>query len=98
MKTTPKPRSSSYFGVQNCGSFGDKDTWLEPEEITYPSGSMIRRCRAMCEDGVLRVVLCGVPDTFFSIPARTKIKGKSVRGFVTYDDNVYKFNQYKPKN
>ena len=46
-------------------------TWLGPEEITYPSGAMIRRARAINVDtGKLQIVRCGLPDTFFSIPVR----------------------------
>jgi hypothetical protein len=46
-------------------------TWLEPEEITYPSGGMIRRARALNVDtGRLNVVRCGIPDTYFTIPVR----------------------------
>jgi hypothetical protein len=47
------------------------DTWLEPEEITYPSGAMIRRAKAInVTTGKLQTVRCGIPDTYFSIPVR----------------------------
>lgn len=45
------------------------DTWLEPEELCYPNGAMARRCRAKdMVTGKLKIVRCGIPDTFFSIP------------------------------
>lgn len=37
-----------------------------------------------CPDGKARVaVITGEADTFFSVPARVKAKGKTVTGFVT---------------
>jgi hypothetical protein len=71
MPTDPKPRNACFFGMRSTPIYGHLATWLEPEEITYPSGAMIRRCRAInVETGRLRVVRCGIPDTFFSIPVR----------------------------
>ncbi len=35
--------------------------------------------------GARTVYLTGEPDTFFSIPAATTVKGRTVRGFVTTD-------------
>jgi hypothetical protein len=52
-------------------------------------------------DGTLRVVKCSTPDTYFSIPARVAIKGKTVKGFITSDDvdggpeREYTFNPNK---
>jgi hypothetical protein len=69
MAREAKPRSANYYGMRSEPTIGAQGTWLEPEEITYPSGAMIRRCRALCEDGKLRVIRCGIPDTFFSIRA-----------------------------
>lgn len=37
-----KPRVSNYFGCGDQPCMGGEDTWLEPESLTYPSGSMIR--------------------------------------------------------
>lgn len=34
------------------------------------------------------------PDTFFSIPAACKIAGRTVRGFLTSDDNGMRFYAY----
>jgi hypothetical protein len=79
MKTTPH--------------FGKEGTWLEPEEWCYPRGNMTRRCLAKCEDGKLRVCKCGLPDTFFSIPASARIAGKYTKGFITYDDGAFVYHE-----
>lgn len=63
---------------------------------------------AKCDDGVVRTIrLNQQPDTWFSHPGRTSIKGKSVRGYITFDEveplekgypNIYtyvKFIAYK---
>lgn len=71
-------------------------TWLDPEQLAYPSGSITagRKARAMCSDGKLRIFQTGIPDTYFSIPARTKAYGKTVTGFLhtsdVWDDKTYK--------
>ena len=66
-----KPRSATYFGMRSEPILAPMGTWLEPEEITYPSGAMIRRARAINTDtGRPKVVRCGIPDTWFSIPVR----------------------------
>ena len=68
------------------------DTWLEPEELCYPHGGMTRRAKAICEDGKLRVVKCGIPDTFFSIPAKLG----AAKGFVSSEESGFHFTAYKP--
>lgn len=51
---------------------------------------------AKCEDGVVRTIrLNQQPDTWFSHPGRTSIKGKAVRGYVTMDE-VEPLEGYKP--
>ena len=73
-------------------------TWIEPEEWTYPSGGFLRRAfvrlRANPNNldaieprdvGRYRIVRASIPDTFFSIPARLRIHGRTVRGFVSVD-------------
>lgn len=44
---------------------------------------MAEKVQAVCEDGTLRVVHQGRPDSFFSAPAKAKINGEKVFGFVT---------------
>jgi len=70
-------------------------TWIDPESVAYPSGALSagRRCKAVCPDGRLRVCRIGLPDTFFSIPARARYDGETKRGFVTIDSGVVTFNQ-----
>jgi hypothetical protein len=51
--------------------------WVRPWKVT----------KALCADGVRRTAwIAGEADTFFSIPARVKVKGKTVAGFVTGRD------------
>jgi len=69
------------------------DTWIEPEDVCYPSGGMLRRARVFVDRnphnptglpyGELRTVRAGIPDTWFTIPARLRYRGRTVRGFVT---------------
>lgn len=90
MPKTPEPRVSCFMGRRECAQ-RKGDTWLEPESLCYPSGGMLRRARARCGDGKMRVVRCGIPDTFFSIPAAGKIRGEYVRGFVSVDTDADEF-------
>lgn len=96
-KKTPKPRDCNYLGMRSTAHTADNGTWLEPEELCYPNGGMTRRAYATCEDGANRLVRCGIPDTFFSIPGSTTIKGKTVKGYVKSDEEGYKFVAYAPK-
>ena len=67
----PKPRSSNYLGMREDASMFNLGTWLESESITYPSGAMTRRARAINSDtGKLQVVRCGISDTFWTISCR----------------------------
>ena len=95
MKPTPTVRNGHYYGMRIVNSDGNNGTWLEGEEFAYPNGGMTRRCYAVCPDGQLRVVKCSIPDTYFSIPATARIQGKRVKGFITTDENGFKFNVYK---
>lgn len=82
------PRPCVYLGSHQEPQFFEHGTWLEPEEMAYPSGSISagRRAAALFPDGKVRIVQVGIPDTFFSIPARAKIKGKTVTGWVGFDE------------
>ena len=64
---------------------------------SYPWG-LIRRNgnRLLCADGVIRAAeLAQTPDTFFSIPAYIRIKGKRIEGYASSDESkgerVYTF-------
>lgn len=55
--------------------------------------------KCLCSDGVRRTAwVSGQADTWFSIPARVKVKGKTVSGYVTGRDfdhpNDLEFHQY----
>ena len=68
-------------------------TWIDPEEFAYntyhgsPSRSG-RRGLVRFEDGKLRIVRLGVPDTHFSIPAKPS-RGKI--GTVMQEDDEFRF-------
>lgn len=92
MKTTPQPRQSNFYGMRSTANIAANGTWLEPEELCYPNGGMKRRAYALFPDGVKRIVTCGIPDTFFSIPAKpVKVNGVTVSGYVGSDENGIKF-------
>jgi hypothetical protein len=55
-------------------------TSLQAEEYAYPNGGQTRKGRAYFPDGQIRRVWAGIPDTYFSIPAHARIKGRYVRG------------------
>lgn len=71
--------------------------------MNYPNGSesvisldswgqLIGVKHCPCEDGIARRVKeIGVPDTAFSAPGRIQVKGKTISGFVTCDDQGYRF-------
>lgn len=48
--------------------------------------TVCRRGRALCPDGRVRSVELGaLADTWFSVPARARIGGRWVRGYVTVE-------------
>lgn len=55
---------------------------------TYPWGLYARNGhRALCSDGQIRAVeMSPTADTFFSIPARCRVSGRWVSGYVTTDE------------
>ena len=67
---------------------------------TQPWG-LFRRCghRLLCADGVIRAAeLASTADTFFSIPASIRIRGKRVTGYATSEESegmrVYTFRSH----
>lgn len=72
-------------------------TWLESESFAYPSGAISagRRAYATLRSnphnpitlpyGEQRAVAVGVPDTYFTIPARLRLKGATIAGYVSVD-------------
>lgn len=66
-------------------------TWLDPEELAYPAGSLRqsrRRARARFPDGRLRIVVVSIPDTYFSIPARSAHHG---HGYLDVGEGEFRF-------
>jgi hypothetical protein len=69
---------------------------------TYPWGLYARNGhRALCSDGVIRAVeMAETADTFFSVPARARISGRWISGYVTTDEResdgakIYTFRQH----
>lgn len=60
--------------------------------VKMPWGINVRRgTRVLCADGKIRAVgsIAQTADTFFSIPASVKVKGKSVSGYVTTEEQKY---------
>jgi hypothetical protein len=89
MRKPKPPRICNYFGMKNSPIIGNLETWLEPEELTYPSGGRLRRCHAINVDtGKPITVRCGLPDTFFSIDAEG--------GFITSSDGgIFLYHPYR---
>jgi hypothetical protein len=58
-------------------------TWVEQ---TAPWG-WFRQGRVICSDGRLRRTdrLAECADTFFSVPAKVKVNGKTVSGYITFE-------------
>lgn len=53
-----------------------------------PWASLVGARRVLCPDGKRRyAVVTGEPDTFFSVPARVTVAGRSVSGFVATDND-----------
>lgn len=75
-----------------------QETFLDPEEYAYSSrngglwGSR-RRFGAINKKGKLVRGFCAIPDTYFTIPARIRVKGKNVLGYLTVGDGILQFHQ-----
>lgn len=58
-----------------------------------PTLALIRNCPTPF--GPRTVYIRSEPDTYFSIPAACKVKGKAVRGYVTHTDGAWSFHANK---
>lgn len=70
-------------------------TWIDSEEMAYPAGSLKQSRRhfaARCPDGKIRRGVCGIPDAYFSIPARMKANGKTISGYLSTVYGTATFN------
>jgi hypothetical protein len=62
-----------------------RDTWVESNS---PWG-IFTRARAICPDGKCRIVRLSITgDTYFSVPATVKYRGKTVSGFITFTNRA----------
>lgn len=61
-----------------------------------PTLSLIRSC-PVDEEGVAprTVYVTGEPDTFFSMPAACKVRGKTVKGWIGREESGWKFHPRK---
>lgn len=77
------------------------DTWIDPEERAYPAGGFTRKGRAVLHQnehnpivlpyGEVRAIRCSIPDSAWTIPARLRYRGRTVKGFIDADEGVYRF-------
>jgi hypothetical protein len=75
--------------------------------MKYPNGSesvmspgpfsqLIAVKHCPCEDGRVRLVKeIGTPDTYWTAPGRIHVKGRTVTGFVSCDEEGYTFHANK---
>jgi hypothetical protein len=69
-----------------------KGTWIEPEEVAYPSGGMKRHAKVIDEhDNLLKFAFAGIADTFFTIPAYIMENRKRIKGFIHIQENALYF-------
>lgn len=53
----------------------EEGTWIEAEDAAGPDGGLTRKGMALCRDAEgtsLRAIRAGIPDSFVSIPAKTR--------------------------
>ena len=62
-------------------------TFIAPEDNAYPHGGQTRKCLVLFPDGALRRAWCGIPDTYFSIPAHARVSGRYVAGWIGVQDD-----------
>lgn len=98
MTSARNPRSQRFLVTHFA-----EGTWIECEDAAGPRGAVTRRGQALVPDArdlTLRTIRAGIPDSYVSIPAKTKMafitgpgpKGAvyaefSVKGYVSFDSN-----------
>jgi hypothetical protein len=93
MRSDPTPRTASTFYGPALPLRAEAGTWLESETLAYPSGGFHRRAFAIIMRnphnpislpyGAVRLVRASVPDTHYSVPARLRYRGRTVRGYLS---------------
>lgn len=66
-------------------------SWIA-EWIGGPTLAKINNCRINGFDRRLTVYVTGEADTWFSLPAATRCKGRYVKGYITSDEQGYIFH------
>lgn len=56
-----------------------------------PTLAKIGNCAVVGHHKRLTVYITGEPDTWFSVPAATRSRGKYIKGYVTYEDGEPEF-------
>lgn len=88
-----EPREGNcIYGSLSAVHYGE--TWVEAEAYCYPNGGFYRRARVRFPDGKLRIVRCGIADTWFSIPVRKSDADGYI--FVASDDNGVTEFRFQP--
>jgi hypothetical protein len=95
------PREANFYGMRESTEVNSDGTWLEPEALAYPNGGFTRRAKVFLRQnecnpielpyGELRIVRCSIPDTYFSIPARLRYRGRTVKGYISQIDDKLTF-------
>jgi hypothetical protein len=70
---------------------------LPPESVRYSRGpfAQVVAVRALCSDNRERWARVGIPDSYFSAPARVSVGGRTVSGFVSFSDKGSTFHAGK---
>ena len=77
------PLSCRFKGFYGYGG----GTWIEKEEVCRTQTDHSRHFRARCMDGVLRTGLAAIADTAFSIPARLRVGGGKITGYLLSNED-----------
>lgn len=82
-----------FYERQSDGSYVGYSRWMGGNTLSHVKDCDIRPNGKSC--GIrYSVEATGHPDTFFSIPAVTKIKGKRITGYLTTDDGIVYFRPH----
>lgn len=67
---------------------------MKPETVRYSAFPFrqVVAVLALCSDNRHRWARVGQPDSYFSAPGRVSVGGKTVSGFVAFDDDTYTFH------
>jgi hypothetical protein len=99
--TTPEPAMSlQKYRADTSRTQPDGAVLWYAQWMGGPSLAKISRCRIEGTDKRATVYVTGQPDTWFSQPAATRVKGQYVGGYVTADGEDIVFHamdRFKPR-